>query len=216
MTRPGIILAAGILACIAAAAASAQSADVPSAIAVGPDSTVYVTGSSMSPSGKSDFFTVRYDAQGRVLGQHRFTGAQAGPSIPRAITFSGADVVISGTSPIGQNGFDIVAVFYQPGMMVDAEQVPQVPVRLALEQSFPNPITRQREAVIIYQNPEAARVRLSIIDVSGKETAVLVDEERPSGRYAVTFDPSALSAGTYYYRLSSSRRTEVRKLVVVR
>jgi hypothetical protein len=35
----------------------------------------------------------------------------------------------------------------------------------------------------------------------GMEVAVLVNENKPAGRYSVTFDGSGLSSGIYYYSL---------------
>lgn len=46
-------------------------------------------------------------------------------------------------------------------------------------------------------------VKLTVYDLLGKEVAVLVNEKKPGGSYAVRFDGTGLSSGVYFYRLAS-------------
>jgi len=62
-----------------------------------------------------------------------------------------------------------------------------------------------------------------VYDVTGKEVAVLVNEELQQGSYEVTFDGSGLSSGIYFYQLKVKdplRRTgnfvETRKLILMK
>ena len=192
-----------------------QGADVPAAIAIAPDNMIYVTGSSMDSAGMIGFYTVSYDAQGTVRGWQRFSHAASRAAIPSSITFNGSDVLVTGTAPTLQAGYDIVAVSYPRTMLVSVRAM-EYPRQLQLEQSFPNPVSSEREAVISYSIPVATHARLAVIDMTGKEIAVIIDGFKEEGRYSVTFQPAALPPGTYYYVLTASERAETRRMVVFR
>jgi hypothetical protein len=96
---------------------------------------------------------------------------------------------------------------------VDGE-LESVPTQFSLYQNYPNPFNPT--TTIRYDVPSASRVRLSVYDLLGREIAVLVDDERSPGRFGVTFDAGSLSTGVYFYRLSTSEFSQVRKLVVVK
>ena len=59
-------------------------------------------------------------------------------------------------------------------------------------------------------------VKLTIYDVLGKETAVLVNEQLKPGTYEVEWDGSNYSSGVYYYKLVATDYTETRKMVLVK
>ncbi len=64
-------------------------------------------------------------------------------------------------------------------------------------------------------------VTLRVYDILGREVATLVNEVKQPGTYRVEFsasggDASGLASGSYFYRLTASGFTEVRKMVLVR
>ncbi len=64
---------------------------------------------------------------------------------------------------------------------------------------FPNPVAS--ETVIEFSVARAARVRLSVFDVAGREVARLVDSWKEPGRYAAPWAAGRLASGVYFYRL---------------
>jgi len=72
----------------------------------------------------------------------------------------------------------------------------------------------QQSAVFCYPNPTSVssqfavrsshegHVTLKICDVQGREIAVLVDGNLPTGEHTLSFDMSGLPAGIYFYRLT--------------
>jgi flagellar hook assembly protein FlgD len=56
--------------------------------------------------------------------------------------------------------------------------------------------------MITYQIPTDGMVRLEIYNILGETLATLVNEEKPAGKFAVTFDGSQLTSGIYFYRLN--------------
>jgi hypothetical protein len=90
----------------------------------------------------------------------------------------------------------------------------EVPVEFALDQNHPNPfnpVTR-----ISFRVPAAGRVRLEVFDLLGRRVAVLVDEERAAGAYAVEMNAAQLSSGTYVYRLTAGGASASGKMMLLK
>lgn len=88
------------------------------------------------------------------------------------------------------------------------------PAAFELKQNYPNPFNPS--TMIDYQLPMNNFVSLKIYDAIGREVAILVNEEKEAGYYSVTFDGSTLSSGIYFARLTSSGKTQIRKLSLIK
>lgn len=88
------------------------------------------------------------------------------------------------------------------------------PTDFVLEQNFPNPFNPTTQ--IRYGLPEAADVRLSVYNMLGQEMAVLVRQYQSAGWYAVTFDATGMTSGTYIYRLQAGDFVRTRKMLFLR
>jgi hypothetical protein len=89
-----------------------------------------------------------------------------------------------------------------------------IPDRFALEQNYPNPFNPTTKIGFLIS--DFGFVSLKVSDVLGKEVATLVNEELRPGRYEKTFGGSGLASGVYFFRLSASSFTSVRKMLVIR
>jgi len=94
------------------------------------------------------------------------------------------------------------------------EVVIGVPSKFALMQNYPNPFNPN--TVLSYQLPVDGFTSLKIYDMSGKEVKQLVNEVQQAGYYTVDFSAASLSSGTYFYKLTSDKFSDVRKMVVVK
>ena len=111
------------------------------------------------------------------------------------------------------------ALVLQLDTMVDASPVPTI---LALRQNFPNPFNPQ--TTIAYDLPATSsdeRVRLRIVDVSGRVVRTLVDEDQPAGTYRTRWEGKndrgeAVSSGVYFYVLDARGSRHTRKLVLLK
>lgn len=83
-----------------------------------------------------------------------------------------------------------------------------------LEQNFPNPFNPS--TVIRYQLPLQGNVSLKIYDMLGREIAILVNEEKQSGNYEITFNGEGFASGVYYYRLTAGSYAQTKKILLVR
>lgn len=90
----------------------------------------------------------------------------------------------------------------------------EVPARMALYQNYPNPFNPSTN--IRYELPEAAEVRLSVYDLTGRLVATLVDGQQAAGTHEVRFDASHLSSGIYLYRLQSGSQTLSRTFTLLK
>ena len=89
------------------------------------------------------------------------------------------------------------------------------PKEFVLEQNYPNPFNPS--TTIGFTLRETGLTSLKIYDAIGREVAVLVNEVLESGVYhQKTFSLSHLSSGIYIARLSSSGKTQVIKLILMK
>jgi hypothetical protein len=89
-----------------------------------------------------------------------------------------------------------------------------LPLGFALLQNYPNPFNPA--TVITYDVPVRSHVKLAIYDILGREVVVLKDGEQDSQRYTLSFNASRLSAGVYFYRLTTPTYTETKKMILIR
>ena len=97
---------------------------------------------------------------------------------------------------------------------VAVEDAPAVPHRLALQPPYPNPFSASTR--FEFDVPEPGPVRLAVFDLLGRAVRVLVDDERPAGRYAIEFEPGELASGLYLCRLQTPAGARTQQIVYLR
>jgi len=83
-----------------------------------------------------------------------------------------------------------------------------------LNQNYPNPfnpITNIKFAI-----PENDFVTIKVYDILGKEIATLVNEKLTAGYYQFSFDASGMSSGVYFYRMTTSKFTQVKRMMLIK
>jgi hypothetical protein len=88
------------------------------------------------------------------------------------------------------------------------------PVEYALEQNYPNPFNPS--TTISYALPQDTKVTLKVYNSIGEEVATLVDQDMPAGRHEYIWNATNLASGVYFYRLSASAFTSVKKLTLLK
>jgi len=90
-----------------------------------------------------------------------------------------------------------------------------IPTVYGLNQNYPNPFNPTTN--ISFSLPEQSNVRLTIIDLLGREVATLVNnEQRSAGNYTVTWNASSFASGVYFYRLQAGNFVQTKKLVLLK
>jgi hypothetical protein len=115
--------------------------------------------------------------------------------------------------------FDAVPPIIRLSILVPKSE--PIPDRFTLRQNYPNPFNPSTS--ISYQLPEAAHVRISIIDVLGREIEILKNDTEAPGFKEVTWNAASFSGGLYFCRFEAVSAeggvllfTDVRKLLLLR
>ncbi|MEM8559570.1 MAG: PKD domain-containing protein, partial [Bacteroidota bacterium] len=93
-------------------------------------------------------------------------------------------------------------------------RVDGLPTEAMLLGNFPNPFATT--TTVRYALPEAAAVRLTVYDVTGRAVADLVDGRVEAGFHTAQFDASALPSGVYFCRMETGTTAMTERLVVLR
>jgi cyclophilin family peptidyl-prolyl cis-trans isomerase len=81
-----------------------------------------------------------------------------------------------------------------------------------LDQNVPNPASGK--TLIRYMVPSKEKISIKLFDVTGKELAVLVNEEKAKGEYELALDTDKYSGGIYFYQMQAGSVSSTKKLIV--
>ena len=150
-------------------------------------------------------------------------------SAPAWLAFDAASVSVEGEEPVARLAFDaeraapvgapasVEILVRSQGAEVARHTVRLVieaPAEVTLATPFPNP-ARGRVAVP-FELPREGRARVSVVDVLGREVAVLVDAEHETGAHTAALPAGSLAPGVYLVRLVAGGEVRVRQITVVR
>lgn len=115
---------------------------------------------------------------------------------------------------VGSDGKPIGALNWF-GMIVGVKDyLTEIPEDFELYQNYPNPFNPSTK--IAYNLPSSSFVTLKVYNVLGKEIAVLVNEEQPSGLYELDYNASNLTSGVYFYKLETESFTKTNKMLLMK
>jgi Secretion system C-terminal sorting domain len=101
---------------------------------------------------------------------------------------------------------------YEYSQIVEVEV--DIPTEFELAQNYPNPFNPT--TTIAFSIPVKGNVTVQVFNMLGEVIESLVNQELEPGRYNYDFDASALSSGTYIYRISAGTNVEVRKMILLK
>jgi uncharacterized protein (TIGR02145 family) len=90
----------------------------------------------------------------------------------------------------------------------------ELKLKLRLMQNFPNPFNQTTQ--IQFSIPNTSQVRLAVLDMFGREIAVILNNAYAAGNYTVDFDAGNLTSGMYIYRLEANGSVSTRKMTLVK
>lgn len=90
----------------------------------------------------------------------------------------------------------------------------EVPAAYKLTQNYPNPFNPTTK--INFSIVKAGFVSLKVFDLTGREVAILVNENVTNGTYSVDFNAANLTSGIYFYTLRTSDFSETKKMMLVK
>ncbi|MBN8568433.1 MAG: carboxypeptidase regulatory-like domain-containing protein [Ignavibacteria bacterium] len=89
-----------------------------------------------------------------------------------------------------------------------------IPDKYSLYQNYPNPFNPVTN--IKFDIPKSSFVTIKIYNVLGKETAILLNENKTAGSYEIDFYASSLTSGVYFYRLETEGFIETKRMVILK
>ncbi len=90
----------------------------------------------------------------------------------------------------------------------------KIPEGFSLSQNYPNPFNPTTS--IRYQLSTDSYATLKVVDILGREAAMLVDEVKSAGTYSVQFDASKLSSGIYFYTLHAGNFSATKRMMLLK
>ena len=88
------------------------------------------------------------------------------------------------------------------------------PEKYSLKQNYPNPFNPVTN--IKFEVAKSGLVTLKVFDISGREAALLVNEEMNAGTYNFDFNAAHLSSGIYFYQLTAANYTDTKKMILIK
>ncbi len=96
-----------------------------------------------------------------------------------------------------------------------ADERAELPAGFMLHQNYPNPFNPTTN--IQFDLAKAANVSLTVFDVTGRQVAMLLDNENlGAGVHTLNFDATGLSSGVYFSRLDMGGTSMTRKMVLLK
>lgn len=107
---------------------------------------------------------------------------------------------------------DSVNVSIASGVSTEASELPE---NYVLRSAYPNPFNPT--TTLTYGLPEASEVRISVVDMLGRQVATLVSGGiKPAGYNTVQFDAGGLSSGTYLVRMEAGDFVQTRQITLLK
>ncbi len=97
---------------------------------------------------------------------------------------------------------------------IEEEKFDEVPIEFLLSQNYPNPFNPSTR--IKYSVPQSSNVVIKFFDVLGNEIETLVNEEKPTGTYEITWYAEQLPSGVYFYRIQAGKFLKTKKMVLMK
>ena len=175
---------------------------------------IYVTGSSEGEGTMKDIVTIKYSSAGDELWNVRFNGSSNRDEVPVAVRLDqNNNVIVSGKSYSDSTENDYVTIKYSQTVGITSISN-QIPVSSDLAQNYPNPFNPTTN--LEFGISDWGFVSLKVYDILGNEIAVLVNENKPAGRYSVVWNAENYPSGVYFYKLTSSIFSEVKKMTLLK
>lgn len=87
-------------------------------------------------------------------------------------------------------------------------------IEYRLDQNYPNPFNPA--TTINYAVKETGMVTLTVYNLLGQVVQILVNEQKPTGNYQVTFNANNLASGAYFYRLEVNDFVDYKRMTLIK
>lgn len=137
-----------------------------------------------------------------------------GNALQTPLTFSAAKYIDIGGDSTGVATALNMGLFQLVEMCDTNSLITSSAKPLTLSPVTPNPLSSN--ALISFDLPALGPVHLALMDMLGRESLTLVNEERPAGHYATILPAGRIPSGAYTLVLQAGRFREMRRVEIVR
>ena len=93
-------------------------------------------------------------------------------------------------------------------------QTELTPIEISLHQNYPNPFNPSTK--MRYLIPQSSTVVIKVFDIIGNEIETLINEEKQTGIYEITWNAEGLPSGIYFYRLQAGDFISTKKMLLLK
>jgi xylan 1,4-beta-xylosidase len=111
------------------------------------------------------------------------------------------------------NWFRFLSEYDKPTSVIEQSES-NLPQNYRLEQNYPNPFNPT--TTISFFLPAKTNIRLTLMDILGKEVSVLAEGNYNYGKHSIELNASDLATGVYFYKLVTNGFVDVKKLVLLK
>jgi hypothetical protein len=90
----------------------------------------------------------------------------------------------------------------------------EVPQKYYLDQNYPNPFNP--ETTIRYGLPVSGNVKITVYNMLGEKTDILVDKMQTAGKYEVKWHSGNRASGVYFYQIQVGRYNQIQKMILIK
>ena len=142
-----------------------------------------------------------------------YNGPGNGNDYPHNMKMDANNIIITGTSPILGNDFDIITLKYYNSIGIKKINN-SIPVGFILHQNFPNPFNP--ETKVRFEIPIQSKITLRIFDINGNEIETLINQILSGGIYELKWSGYNYSSGVYFIKLISNNFSITKKLILLK
>lgn len=86
--------------------------------------------------------------------------------------------------------------------------------RYELSQNYPNPFNPVTK--INFTISSGDNVKIEVFDITGRSVNILTNQKFSAGHHSVQFNGEGISSGVYFYKLTSSKFSDVKKMILLK
>ncbi len=159
--------------------------------------------------------TIKYNSAGIEKWNARFSSNSTISDYFPLLSIDGLNnVIISGSSILSpQNSYDYTVIKYSQITGIHTVNA-EIPKEFSLLQNYPNPFNPSTK--IRFSIVEASNTKIILFNSAGQLVLTLAESFLKPGNYELDWNGSWLASGTYYYRLTSGKYSETRKMILLK
>lgn len=114
---------------------------------------------------------------------------------------------------------DSAVSYFDLSLDIDDDQLAGLPDEFKLHQNYPNPFNPTTE--ISYSLPVSGHVNITVYNIRGQRTDVLVDQVMPAGNHTLQWAATdthnqKVASGMYFYRLTTDSFSQSKKMILLK